>query len=85
MDCNQIRAEACTRHAGWATLPRMSAPLAPDPDPRPQPPQAPLPQECCESGCPICVYDLYAEAMEEYRQALAAWRQRHPDAETGTS
>ena len=55
-------------------------PLPPDHDPRPQPPDKPLPQECCESGCPICVYDLYAEALEGYRQALAAWRLRHPDA-----
>ncbi|RZA18271.1 MAG: oxidoreductase-like protein, partial [Lysobacteraceae bacterium] len=33
-------------------------------DPRPQPPEKPLPQECCESGCPICVYDLYADELE---------------------
>ena len=52
-------------------------------DPRPQPPEKPLPQECCESGCPICVYDLYAEALEEYRRALAEWRQRHPEAPPG--
>lgn len=58
----------------------MSAPThAPDRDPRPQPPEKPLPQECCESGCPICVYDLYAEALEEYRHALAAWESRHAD------
>lgn len=49
-------------------------------DPRPQPPEKPLPQECCESGCPICVYDLYAEALDGYRQALAAWLARHPEA-----
>ena len=53
----------------------MSTPSAADP--RPQPPDKPLPQECCESGCPICVYDLYAEALEGYRQALAAWERRH--------
>ncbi|HET6397374.1 MAG TPA: oxidoreductase-like domain-containing protein [Pseudoxanthomonas sp.] len=64
----------------------MTAVPAPPPgpaagdDPPPQPPEKPLPGECCESGCPICVYDLYAEALEEYRRALAAWRQRHPDA-----
>ena len=58
----------------------MSTPPLPVPDPRPLPPDKPLPQECCESGCPICVYDLYAEALEGYRQALAAWQLRHPDA-----
>ena len=47
-------------------------------DPRPQPPEKPLPQECCESGCPICVYDLYADELESYRLALAAWTLRHP-------
>ena len=59
--------------------PSRSAASLPD-DPRPQPPEKPLPQECCESGCPICVYDLYADALEQYRQALAAWEQRHPQA-----
>ena len=49
-------------------------------DPRPTPPDKPLPQECCESGCPICVYDLYAEALEDYARRLAEWKQRHPDA-----
>ena len=49
-----------------------------DADPRPQPPEKPLPQECCESGCPVCVYDLYAEALAGYHAALAAWRARHP-------
>lgn len=58
-------------------------PTAPDTDPRPLPPEKPLPQECCESGCPICVYDLYAEALEDYRRVLAAWEARNaPD--TGT-
>ncbi|MFC4729006.1 oxidoreductase-like domain-containing protein [Coralloluteibacterium thermophilus] len=50
-----------------------------DPDPRPEPPEPPLPGECCESGCDPCVYDLHAEAMAAYREALAAWRVRHPD------
>ena len=53
---------------------------APVDDPRPQPPEKPLPQECCESGCPVCVYDLYAEELEAYRLALAAWHARHPEA-----
>ncbi|KQR18304.1 MULTISPECIES: oxidoreductase-like domain-containing protein [Xanthomonas] len=45
-------------------------------DPRPQAPQAPAPNECCESGCPLCVHDLYAEELTRYRQALAAWEER---------
>lgn len=61
-----------------------SPPPRVDPDPRPLPPEKPLPQECCESGCPICVYDLYAEALEGYRQALAEWQARHPEAAAST-
>ena len=49
-------------------------------DPRPQPPDKPLPAECCESGCPVCVYDIYASELEGYREALAAWLERHPEA-----
>ena len=56
-------------------------PAGPDHDPAPAPPEKPLPNECCESGCPICVYDHYAEALEQYRQALAAWKLRHPEAD----
>lgn len=63
------------------TPPLLQVPGAtPADDPPPVPPDKPLPAECCESGCPICVYDLYADALEEYRQARAAWEQRHPDA-----
>lgn len=50
-------------------------------DPPPVPPEKPLPSACCESGCPICVYDLYAEELEGYRQALTAWKQRHPESD----
>ncbi|MBB4129344.1 MULTISPECIES: oxidoreductase-like domain-containing protein [unclassified Xanthomonas] len=45
-------------------------------DPRPQPPQPPAPNACCESGCPLCVLDLYADELASYRQALAAWEAR---------
>jgi hypothetical protein len=50
-------------------------------DPRPQPPERPAENECCGSGCPLCVYDLYEEQLSEYRQALARWRERHPEAD----
>lgn len=51
-----------------------------DPDPRPRPPEPPLPSDCCDSGCAVCVHDLYAEELADYRARLAAWMQRHPDA-----
>ena len=57
---------------------------APDPtrdDPRPLPPEPPLPSDCCDSGCDPCVHDTHAEAMQDYRERLARWRERHPDAD----
>ena len=61
-----------------STSPDNHAPSDVAADPRPQPPEPPLPTDCCGSGCTVCVYDLHAEAEAAYRQALAAWRARHP-------
>jgi hypothetical protein len=52
--------------------------LHPD-DPRPQPPMRPTDDDCCRGGCTPCVFDLYDEASERYRAALAAWEARHPE------
>ncbi len=54
----------------------------PDPatDPRPLPPEEPLPTDCCGSGCPVCVLDTYTEDLHRYRADLVAWRERHPEA-----
>jgi hypothetical protein len=49
-------------------------------DPRPLPPREPGIEECCGSGCEPCVFDRYADALERYQAALAAWLQRHPGA-----
>ena len=45
-------------------------------DPPPERPRAPEPHECCDSGCDPCVFDLYANAMDDYETALAAWKTR---------
>lgn len=52
-----------------------------DPDPRPQAPEKPLPMDCCDSGCECCVMDVYSDELDEYRERLAAWNLRHPDAD----
>ena len=49
-------------------------------DPMPAPPIKPGASECCESACERCVFDVYADELDAYRQALARWRARHPDA-----
>jgi hypothetical protein len=49
-------------------------------DPCPTPPVRPLPEDCCQSGCNPCVFDLYDEARERYEAALRAWQARHPGA-----
>jgi len=46
----------------------------------PQPPPRPDPDACCGSGCALCVFDLYELELDRYRQALRAWRERHPEA-----
>lgn len=48
------------------------------PDPRPLPPEAPLPSDCCGGGCSVCVLDAYQAELDHYRARLAAWLERHP-------
>lgn len=45
-------------------------------EPAPIPPVQPGLEDCCRSGCTPCVFDLYEDAMERYRAALAAWKAR---------
>ncbi|KAJ7054280.1 hypothetical protein C8F01DRAFT_995622 [Mycena amicta] len=40
----------------------------------PQEPNAPASDECCMSGCAVCVYDLYEESLAAYRDAVATFR-----------
>ncbi|EKS9888750.1 TPA: oxidoreductase [Burkholderia cepacia] len=45
-------------------------------DPRPIPPEQPELEDCCNSGCSPCVFDLYDEALARYRVELAEWEAR---------
>ena len=58
----------------------MTPPDLPDPDPMPEPPPQPDFDTCCGSGCDPCIFDLYDLEMDKYRQALRAWKARHPEA-----
>jgi len=58
----------------------MSADPDPDPDPMPLPPPEPDLEACCGNGCDPCIFDLHDLAKDDYRRALKAWRERHPDA-----
>lgn len=66
-------------HGARAIIAVMTTPIPlADLDPRPEPPEAPLPSDCCDSGCPVCVFDSYSEELQAYREAVAAWKTRHP-------
>ena len=64
----------------------MSSHPAPRPgnegaDPMPQPPVTPDLDACCGNGCDPCIFDLHGLAMDQYRQALRAWRARQAPTE----
>jgi hypothetical protein len=49
----------------------------PDPaDPPPPEPARPEDYECCGNGCEPCVFDLHAQAVDHWRLAMKAWRER---------
>ncbi|KAI6103031.1 oxidoreductase-like protein [Pisolithus sp. B1] len=40
----------------------------------PEEPKPPADDECCMSGCAICVYDLYEESLNTYKESVASLR-----------
>ncbi len=62
----------------------MTLPASPDHDPMPEPPEAPDINACCGSGCDPCIFDAHDMAMDGYRQALRAWRERQAASSAGT-
>ncbi len=48
-------------------------------DPAPQPPVEPPLEACCTSGCNPCIFDTYAEELQQYRRDLQAWQARQQE------
>jgi hypothetical protein len=48
----------------------------------PTAPREPDPEECCGSGCALCVFDRHQQALERYHEQLRMWQAAHP-AESG--
>ena len=73
-------------YTGLSALPDHAVPnqASGDPsidDPRPIPPIQPELEDCCNSGCSPCVFDLYDEALARYRVELAEWEARQAQRE----
>ncbi|MGJ8669787.1 MAG: oxidoreductase-like domain-containing protein [Oceanococcus sp.] len=46
---------------------------------RPQPPEKPLPSDCCDSGCEPCVMDRYLDDLAAYELAMSNWQRVQND------
>lgn len=57
----------------------MPIPITKD-DPPPTPPIEPALEDCCQSGCNPCIFDIYQDALERYRLALQKWQARQDEA-----
>ena len=66
-------------NGGMTSNPPSPPVPAVDADPMPVAPPQPDLDLCCGNGCDPCIFDLHDLAMDAYRQALRAWRARHPD------
>jgi hypothetical protein len=43
--------------------------------PIPEPPEEPLPENCCERGCDLCVFTVYYEALDAWRRDIeGGWK-----------
>jgi hypothetical protein len=45
--------------------------------PKPIPPKPPVPGECCERGCEMCMWTYYYQARQRYEVAEAEWCRVH--------
>ncbi|KAH9171058.1 hypothetical protein EDB89DRAFT_1973949 [Lactarius sanguifluus] len=56
------------------TLPRRPTPTTFRGIVIPEIPKPPEPDECCMSGCAVCVHDLYQESLDAHKTAVAVVR-----------
>ncbi|WP_232511893.1 oxidoreductase-like domain-containing protein [Herbaspirillum sp. meg3] len=77
------RSNAVRRLYNWTILDACptffflsSMPALTDNDPPPTPPIEPQLEDCCQSGCDPCIFDIYQDALERYRLALKEWQAR---------
>jgi hypothetical protein len=47
--------------------------------PKPKPPQKPTPEDCCQSDCCPCVFELYEDELADYLNALELWHKLNPE------
>ena len=52
------------------------------PEPPPIPPREPSMDQCCRSGCMVCIFDLYEDELVRYEAALREWQERQPAADS---
>ena len=44
------------------------------PSDRPTRPRSPSPSDCCGTGCDVCVWTVYHDAMADYDADMMAWK-----------
>lgn len=48
--------------------------------PLPRPPREPDPADCCGSGCEPCIFEIYEERLERWRERCRAIREAEAEA-----
>lgn len=57
--------EKTTRRVGEPAVKGRPDRFRPDGKGEPQPREKPLPSDCCDTGCDVCVFDAYADELAD--------------------